>query len=709
MIAMITVILLVGSATADTIPPVISQDDAWNAVLSDVLSGDTEGVWIYAYPDTVEAGTTIDTWYGKISLPSEAGWLFFIDDRPMKSWAHPCRYVYVDMTGTISVLDAYGPPEDLIAWDRVAGSIPQKEMFALPAQTVVVRVSDAPTALDALPPCIQTDHCYAVIISGGGSKWSNWPRYWGDVSFIYTTLVEEYGYQDDHIYVLMSDGTDPGEDRHIQTDPDPDNPPVIEELYDSSPLDLDGDGDDDVSYSATKANITTVFNALSPILGEGDTLFIFTTDHGGPDGAGIPGEDVILNLWYESIKDDEFATEVDKISADVPIMITMEQCFSGGFIDDIIPGLAGQKRTIATAANASESSYGDYFSTLWISAVAGHDKSDNPVDADVDDDGNVTMWEAFTYAKTNDPASEHPQFGETPAGVGSILTLCSCHAPILPVADAGEDVTVEQATLAGTTVSLDGTGSHDPCGEVLTYRWTWDGGSASGSNLIMTFPLGTTVMTLQVTADGRVSEEDMVYVTVEDTTPPVLSVPADVTVEQETLAGTEVPLVATATDICDASPVVTSDAPDIFPLGTTTVTFTAEDASGNTATGTTYVTVVDTTPPEISVTVAPDRLWPVNHKLTEITATVIATDICDASPVVELQSITSNQPDNDIGDGNTVDDIVVSDVSDFTIWLRAERCGNAGERIYTITYVATDASGNSATAEATVTVPHSKK
>ena len=48
-----------------------------------------------------------------------------------------------------------------------------------------------------------------------------------------------------------------------------------------------------------------------------------------------------------------------------------------------------------------------------------------------------------------------------------------------------------------------------------------------------------------------------------------------------------------ANDLCDGIVAVTNDAPAIFPLGDTVVTFTAVDSSGNAAMGTTTVTVVD--------------------------------------------------------------------------------------------------------------------
>ncbi len=106
----------------------------------------------------------------------------------------------------------------------------------------------------------------------------------------------------------------------------------------------------------------------------------------------------------------------------------------------------------------------------------------------------------------------------------------------------------------------------------------------------------------------------------------------------------------------------------------------------------------DTVSPEITLSVSPDTLWPPNHKMVLITPVITATDNCDPNPVIELTSITMNEGDET--------DIQVDDNGD--IWLRAERSGTGDGRIYTITYTATDVSGNSAFAGATVTVPHNQ-
>jgi hypothetical protein len=87
-----------------------------------------------------------------------------------------------------------------------------------------------------------------------------------------------------------------------------------------------------------------------------------------------------------------------------------------------------------------------------------------------------------------------------------------------------------------------------------------------------------------------------------DTTPPVLTLPGNRTVHASSAAGIASAFftnLASARDIVDAHPRVSSNAPDIAPVGKTVVTFTATDASGNSTTGTSTLTVLplgDTTP-----------------------------------------------------------------------------------------------------------------
>jgi hypothetical protein len=120
------------------------------------------------------------------------------------------------------------------------------------------------------------------------------------------------------------------------------------------------------------------------------------------------------------------------------------------------------------------------------------------------------------------------------------------------------------------------------------------------------------------------------------------------------------------------------------------------------------VIVVDTTPPVVAVTLDRTALWPPNHKMVPIEATVVVTDVCDPNPTFQLWSITSNEPANDIGDGNTEPDIAGADyfTPDLQFSLRSERMGPRPGRLYTVTYRGFDGSGNFTDAQAYVAVAH---
>jgi hypothetical protein len=249
--------------------------------------------------------------------------------------------------------------------------------------------------------------------------------------------------------------------------------------------------------------------------------------------------------------------------------------------------------------------------------------------------------------------------------------------------------------------------------------------AVDGSVLVsgLTGSPATVRVTVEATDNCGVGATELAQADVADTTPPVVTCPADIVVECSAPGGVPAddPQLAgffaafTAVDNCDPDPEIVNDAPAFFagPCdvsgGVTVVTWTATDASGNAAQCSATVTVVDTTPPDIEVSVMPQVLWPPNHRMVPVEFTVTVSDICDPDPEWILISVVSSEPDNDIGDGNTDGDIQEAEIGtpDTTMLLRAERSGTGIGRIYTATYEATDCSGNSAEASANVYVPHS--
>ena len=113
----------------------------------------------------------------------------------------------------------------------------------------------------------------------------------------------------------------------------------------------------------------------------------------------------------------------------------------------------------------------------------------------------------------------------------------------------------------------------------------------------------------------------------------------------------------------------------------------------------------DVTAPSLTVAVSPSVLHPPNHKLVTVTATAVVSDFVDPDPAVTLVSATSSEPDDAPGgaDGATSGDVAIVDGTTFR--LRAERSEAGPGRVYTLTYRALDACGNSVQRSATVSVP----
>lgn len=128
--------------------------------------------------------------------------------------------------------------------------------------------------------------------------------------------------------------------------------------------------------------------------------------------------DETVSLFGSVITDDEFAAMLAPISAG-KITIMMEQCFSGGFIND----LSASNRVILTAAEEETVSWGNLFIRNVITSFSGINysggTSTDPAQADINGDGVVDFSESFAFASVNDYYNEIPQYDDNGDGIST--------------------------------------------------------------------------------------------------------------------------------------------------------------------------------------------------------------------------------------------------------------------------------------------------
>jgi hypothetical protein len=259
---------------------------------------------------------------------------------------------------------------------------------------------------------------------------------------------------------------------------------------------------------------------------------------------------------------------------------------------------------------------------------------------------------------------------------------------------------------ASTAITGDVTDEADNCDNTLNATFV-DGvavGSCDGETII--------TRTWTLTDDCNNSRVRLQTITILDTTRPTFTQPADITIYKDANCNHDASVGVTGDvtdedDNCDNT--LNATYSDIEVPGSCigevfiTRTWSLSDDCNNTTTHQQLITVKDTTRPNITnISPDPATLWPPNHKMRNVTINYTAVDNC--SPVTNSLSVTSNEPVNGGGDGNTAPDWVV--INDHQVQLRAERSGMGTGRIYTIKITSVDDCGNIATAYTTVTVAH---
>jgi hypothetical protein len=350
--------------------------------------------------------------------------LVVIDEAPGAFWTHPvCYELHEVETGeVIKIREKYPLENKNIKAELTELHIPDlphlrkrkedDDFFKLARLELgLVEKRFKLVSFDLSRPCVANRH--ALFVAG----MDNMPHFRTDFVIMRNILIERYGYDPDNITIVMGDGAG----------------------YPDLPVD----------YSGTVADLDSALDEYAVggarELGPDDCLFIYTFNHGDWDGT--PDGDVSLCMEpaWDEYRATAFRTKLDNINCG-DLIVAMNQCHSGGFIDEVITTTGPIHVAIMTACRRDQSAYPTAVGSHGYLSVALYAALNWEFPAAIDpafpgyiagaitaqdsnNDGIVSASEAWTYVHDEMHAHhwstlngiETPQYGESAVGDGNNL------------------------------------------------------------------------------------------------------------------------------------------------------------------------------------------------------------------------------------------------------------------------------------------------
>lgn len=237
----------------------------------------------------------------------------------------------------------------------------------------------------------------ALLYSGGVNASSAYYRYWNDLKFMYNTLRAN-GYSEANIRVVYKGGS--GEDADIP-----------------------------VHYAANPTGFNDAVEYLKGRMNSSSKFFFMMNNHGGPtsdvngdDNRGSINDNTDENYCYYNSSaiflDDTIAAKINRLPMSTMIVVS-KPCYSGGIIWD----LRAPNRVILTSGTEFQVTYPNLAGTFgeltynFLSAVNGKfPDASTTVNADLNGDLKISMYEAYIYIKNNEHRSEQPQYSDDGTG-----------------------------------------------------------------------------------------------------------------------------------------------------------------------------------------------------------------------------------------------------------------------------------------------------
>lgn len=183
---------------------------------------------------------------------------------------------------------------------------------------------------------------------------------------------------------------------------------------------------------STRDSVLDLSKTLAASIGTDEHGLLFFAGHGSSEAPPgnlrlrNGGEESTYSLWGgRHLKVVELATALDSLPQDRPLVLVMVQCYSGGFANLIfksgisdLPVLprdfcgffstTADREAAGCTSEVNEKNYQD-FTTHFFAALSGQSRDGLPIKgADYDQDGTVSMLEAFAWTNVHDESIDVP-------------------------------------------------------------------------------------------------------------------------------------------------------------------------------------------------------------------------------------------------------------------------------------------------------------
>ncbi len=404
-------------------------------------------------------------------------------------------------------------------------------------------------------------------------------------------------------------------------------------------------------YTGTAGEVVQLDGSKSVTADPGDTI----TYHWDLTGAGTYTDSTIVNPTFTVPSNATSATQpysicikvIDTVNNKSSISCTTLTVISQHAAPtcvtpaSVVQSCTGGAVTVTLDGTHSYDSQGDSFTYSWVMSDGGPSIT-NPTAA-MASTVIQTAAEGCTYTATASLSVENKYSDGGPSTCNEQISIVDNQTPAFTYTPVNTAIECDSNAVANVNTWLSHVRASEPCAAVgnpvtIANDFIADAG-CGGIGALHSTSSSATVTWTAIDPCNAHTAKTVATVTMQDTQPPALTLPADKTVEATGSTGATVTYTATALDAAEGSESVVCTPPSgsVFAIGSNTVSCHAQDSTGNYSSGTFKITVVDTTPPAISGLV---------NKTAEAGSTVAytptATDAVDGTDAVTCSPVSGS-------------------------------------------------------------------